>query len=211
MKKKYTAEEVKELILQQAALLFATKGYEKTSISDIVANLDGLTRGAVYHHFDSKFDILIEIANKLIPSDEKIQVLINKNISGLEKIQQLLLEGMFNEVVIKEMSHSLVLLKEPLFSAIYNQQICLRLGPVIETFIFEGTQDGSINVESSKEMSEIVILLTTTWFIESLFPDSGERLIQKLKTAQTILRKSGMDVLSDEVYMVIMNQLERIT
>ena len=60
-------------------------------------------------------------------------------------------------------------------------------------------------------MSEIVILLTTTWFIESLFPDSGERFIQKLKTAQTILRKSGMDVLSDEVYMVIMNQLERIT
>ena len=96
---------------------------------------------------------------------------------------------MFNEVVIKEMSHSLVLLKEPLFSAIYNQQICLRLGPVIETFIFEGTQDGSINVESSKEMSEIVILLTTTWFIESLFPDSGERFIQKLKNSPNYSKK----------------------
>lgn len=209
MKKKYTAEEVKDLILQQAADLFAKKGYEKTSISDIVANLDGLTRGAVYHHFDSKFDILIEISNKLISNDEKIQEIIAKNLSGLEKIQQLLLEGLFNETAIKEMSHSLVLLKDPLFSAIYNQQICLRLGPVIETFIFEGTQDGSINVESSKEMSEIVILLTSTWFIESLFPDSGERFTQKLKTAQTILRKSGIDVLSDEVYMTIMNQLER--
>lgn len=209
MKKKYTAEEVKDLILQQAADLFAKKGYEKTSISDIVANLDGLTRGAVYHHFDSKFDILIEISNKLIPNDEKIQEIIAKNLSGLEKIQQLLLEGLFNETAIKEMSRSLVLLKDPLFSAIYNQQICLRLGPVIETFIFEGTQDGSINVESSKEMSEIVILLTSTWFIESLFPNSGERFTQKLKTAQTILRKSGIDVLSEEVYMTIMNQLER--
>ncbi len=47
-----------EKILDVAFGLFCSKGYDNTSISDIVAGLDGLTKGAIYHHFDSKEAIL---------------------------------------------------------------------------------------------------------------------------------------------------------
>ena len=43
-----------EKILDAAQRLFLEKGYENTTIQDIVGELGGLTKGAVYHHFKSK-------------------------------------------------------------------------------------------------------------------------------------------------------------
>lgn len=50
-------EKTYEKILEVSSKLFFEKGYENTSLQDIVNNLDGLTKGAVYHHFSSKDDI----------------------------------------------------------------------------------------------------------------------------------------------------------
>ena len=47
-------EETVEKILDTAQRLFLEKGYDHTTIQDIVDNLGGLTKGAVYHHFKSK-------------------------------------------------------------------------------------------------------------------------------------------------------------
>lgn len=52
--------EVRESILKSAARLFATKGYPNTTIIDL-ANACNFSRGALYHYFDSKEQILIEI------------------------------------------------------------------------------------------------------------------------------------------------------
>ena len=51
-------EETVAKILDVALELFFTKGYDNTSIQDIIDNLGGLTKGAVYHHFKSKDEIL---------------------------------------------------------------------------------------------------------------------------------------------------------
>lgn len=50
-------EKTKSTILEVAGKLFLAKGYEQTRISDIINGLDGLTKGAIYHYFDSKEDI----------------------------------------------------------------------------------------------------------------------------------------------------------
>ena len=44
--------DTKERILQTALELFAHKGYEAVSVSDIAGAL-GLTKGALYRHFES--------------------------------------------------------------------------------------------------------------------------------------------------------------
>ena len=46
---KYPEETVKR-ILDVAQRLFLEKGYENTSIQDIIDGLGGLSKGAVYHH-----------------------------------------------------------------------------------------------------------------------------------------------------------------
>ena len=48
-----------EKILEVSQRLFLEKGYEQTTIQDIVDNLGGLTKGAVYHHFKSKEEIIM--------------------------------------------------------------------------------------------------------------------------------------------------------
>ncbi|HMN71794.1 MAG TPA: TetR/AcrR family transcriptional regulator [Rhodoblastus sp.] len=52
-------------ILKKAARLFATHGYERTSIGDLVRACD-LSRGAIYHYFESKEAILFAMMDSLV-------------------------------------------------------------------------------------------------------------------------------------------------
>lgn len=205
MGKKYTAEQAKTMILDAASNLFIEKGYEQTSISDIVSGLDGLTRGAIYHHFESKYDIIVEISKRFILKKEILKE-IEKNtfLNGLEKIQRILLESMFNQELLETTRVSLGLLTDPTFSALYNRQILNYLGPEIERCIEEGIIDGSIQNVPPKQMSEVVILLTSTWFIYSMFPNTQETFIDKLQTAQFVLKASGIDVLNEATMNTIL-------
>ena len=49
---KYPEETVK-LILDTATKMFSEKGYDNTSLQDII-NATKLSKGAIYHHFGSK-------------------------------------------------------------------------------------------------------------------------------------------------------------
>jgi len=51
-------------ILEAAAAVWAEKGYHATRIDDI-AERAGLSKGAVYHHFDSKVDVFTALAEKM--------------------------------------------------------------------------------------------------------------------------------------------------
>ena len=46
-------EETAARILSAAARLFLEKGYDRTSLQDIIQQT-GLSKGAIYHHFSSK-------------------------------------------------------------------------------------------------------------------------------------------------------------
>jgi len=52
--------EKKKNILEQAMMLFATKGYHSTSMQE-VAEQAGVSKGALYLHFTSKNELLVEI------------------------------------------------------------------------------------------------------------------------------------------------------
>ena len=54
----------KEDIIERALDLFSSKGYLKTSMSEI-AEAVGLTKGGLYHHVDKKEDILVLIHNQM--------------------------------------------------------------------------------------------------------------------------------------------------
>ena len=58
-------EETVNLILDTAFDLFMEKGYEHTSIQDLLNNLGGLSKGAIYHHFKSKEDILEAVTDRI--------------------------------------------------------------------------------------------------------------------------------------------------
>ncbi|GAB2662857.1 TetR/AcrR family transcriptional regulator [Saccharopolyspora gloriosae] len=60
-----TAETVPQRLLAAATRLFAEHGFETTSVQQIV-DAAGVTKGAMYHYFGSKDDLLYEIYARLL-------------------------------------------------------------------------------------------------------------------------------------------------
>jgi AcrR family transcriptional regulator len=56
---------VPQRLLAAATRLFAERGYDRTSVQDIV-EAAGVTKGALYHYFGSKDDLLHEIYGRLL-------------------------------------------------------------------------------------------------------------------------------------------------
>ena len=75
-----------EKILDVAQKLFLEQGYEQTTIQDIVNNLGGMTKGAVYHHFKSKEEIINALADKMFLENNPFSIVKNRNdLNGLQK------------------------------------------------------------------------------------------------------------------------------
>ena len=84
-------EETVQKILEVSLKLFLEKGYEETTVLDIVNNLGGLTRGAFYHHFKSKEEVLDALGDKLFFDNNPFEKVKNeKGLNGLEKIKKVL-------------------------------------------------------------------------------------------------------------------------
>lgn len=64
-KTKDEAERTRRRILASALALFAKKGYEKTTLTDVAARIK-MTKGAVYWHFASKEKLLVALVDEMI-------------------------------------------------------------------------------------------------------------------------------------------------
>ena len=62
---KEEAEKTRARILASALALFAKKGYERTTFTDIAARLK-MTKGAVYWHFESKEALLMALVDEML-------------------------------------------------------------------------------------------------------------------------------------------------
>jgi TetR/AcrR family acrAB operon transcriptional repressor len=64
-KRKEDAQRTRTRILASALSLFAKKGYDHTTFTDIAARLK-MTKGAVYWHFESKEALLIALVDEML-------------------------------------------------------------------------------------------------------------------------------------------------
>lgn len=62
--KQVQGEQTRQQIIETAARLFARRGFYGTSMSELTT-ATGLTKGAFYHHFDSKDDLFFAVVNSV--------------------------------------------------------------------------------------------------------------------------------------------------
>ncbi|EOH99210.1 hypothetical protein UAY_01987 [Enterococcus moraviensis ATCC BAA-383] len=209
MTKRYDTEATVQDILDAATRLFVEKGYEKTTIQDIVNALDGLSRGAIYHHFRSKEAIIDGVVRRLIPDTAYLNDISNRtDLNGLEKMQHLLLETLFNKEVGASFQLAYSLFDNPKFFMMYIMNTNEVLAPQIERFINEGNNDKSLQIEYPKQVSEIIVLLLGTWFIVALFPNTIETFWDKLYATKYVLEGIKLNLLSDEIMEKIINGIK---
>ena len=84
-------EETVSRILDVASRLFMEKGYEHASIQDIIDDLGGLSKGAIYHHFKSKEEILIAVTDRMTEESNRMLAKIRdqKGLNGREKLKKI--------------------------------------------------------------------------------------------------------------------------
>ena len=82
-------EATRTALIDAARALFAERGYADVPAEEIV-RAAGVTRGALYHHFEDKKDLFRAVHESL---EEELVVRIGKTIQGEEDVLGLLIKG----------------------------------------------------------------------------------------------------------------------
>ena len=83
---KEDAKKTRESILASALAMFAEKGYEHTTFTDIAERLK-MTKGAVYWHFESKQNLLIALVDEMLEKfRSQIAALLPSGEDGFGKL-----------------------------------------------------------------------------------------------------------------------------
>jgi len=77
-------QEPRQEILRAAARLFQQQGYDATSMNDVAAALK-LSKGGLYHHFQSKDEILYNIMSHAMDITEGRVINVVRRIDGVEE------------------------------------------------------------------------------------------------------------------------------
>ena len=179
-----------------------TKGYEETRISDIINGLDGLTKGAIYHYFDSKEDIFNEvvsqIGNKNILSFDKIKN--DDTLNAREKLSRLIEASFYNKNMDAIIDMSPSLLDNPkLLSALISEIEEVTIPDFILPIIKSGNIDGSIKTTYPEELAELIAILLNIWLNPLIFNNDKDRLIKKMKIINMLLEKFDIKLFTDEL------------
>ena len=198
---KYPEETVK-LILDTAVELFLKKGYENTSIQDIVNQLGGLSKGAIYHHFKSKEAILIEVYHQLsvVIEAQMTSIRDDQKLNGLEKIQKMFMSSLSNLHHRELLASTPNLLKNPRLLAIQMESTIMDVVPAyIEPVILQGIEDGSIKSDYPKELGQVLILLSNVWMNPLIYPMTDPEVTSRIEFFSYLTESMGLHIISGDL------------
>lgn len=190
-------ENTKEKILEVATNLFLEKGYKQTRISDIINGLDGLTKGAIYHHFESKEDIFEAVVKNIGLKNTLIfdKIKFADNITGSEKITKLISLGLDNDNLETITTISPNLLDSPkLFVSFLKQMQEITIPEYFYPIIIEGIEDGSIRTDEPHQLAELISILLNIWLNPLIFENSKSSIISKIKLLNQCLESFNIKI-----------------
>ena len=200
-----------EKILEVSQRLFLEKGYDNTTIKDIVNELGGLTKGAIYHHFKSKEEIIDALGEKLFFENNPFSIVQNqKHLNGLQKMREVIKLNHIDVDRAELRKQSIPLLKNPRLLAELADTNRKLIAPLWLQLIQEGIEDGSIQTEYAKELSELLPLLTNFWLIPSVYPATSEELISKFAFIKYLLDSMKLPIIDDEIIDIVQSYLEHL-
>lgn len=195
---KKTPEQWKREILDAARKLFALKGYEETSVLDIM-DMAGGAKGMFYRFFQSKEEVMHALGNQMFFENNPFDAVRNRDdLNGLEKIRLLLVLNQSDEERNELNKQAIPILKDPHILAAAVAQNRQVLTPLWRELLEEGKRDDSVKTEYAKELSELLPLINF-WLLPSVFPASEEELSRKYRFVMEVLAYMGLPLLDDEI------------
>ena len=195
-------EETVHLIVTTAFRLFMEKGYEHTSIQDIIDQLGGLSKGAIYHHFKSKEDILIAVSDQMTAESNQMLAKIRdrSDLSGREKLKTIFKESINRPVQNDIFTVAPDFHNNPklLFSLLHD-----TIGHAAPNYILpiinQGIADGSIETDYPQQLAELILLAANVWMNPMIFDSSEEESRRKFMIFRQMMLGFGLDIVDDEM------------
>ncbi len=203
-------EETVNLILDAAFRLFLEKGYEHTSIQDIIGQLGGLSKGAIYHHFKSKEDILIAVTDRMTAASNQMLADIRdrKDLTGKEKLKTIFRESIHRPVQNDIFTVAPRFCDSPRLLFSLMQDTIQNAAPnYILPIIRQGIADGSIQTEYPEQLSELILLAANVWLNPMIFDSSVEESCRKFMVFRQMLQGFGLDIVDQEM----LDRLQELT
>ncbi len=212
MSKKYNSQATIDNILSVSAQLFLEKGFDKTSMQDI-AETARISKGAIYHHFKSKDEIINAVTEK--------QTQVNKSIiehwlseiesfSGKEKLIAILEKNLDSQEAHYLDNVISVRMKSAEFVLSYMQDCVNQDAFLISKIIQQGVADGSLITDFPDECAEVFLLLMNVWCDPAVFNCDIEKLSLRLRFLQYLMKSIGIDVLSDTLLKKTLDLLQKL-
>ena len=195
-------EETVSLILDTAFRLFMEKGYERTSIQDIIDHLVGLSKGAIYHHFKSKEDILAAVVDRMTAESNHMleEIRERTDLTGKEKLKTIFKESISRPVMDEMFMIVPNLHDNPrLLHSIFREAVELVAPQYILPIIRQGISDGSIQTDYPAELAELIILTANIWTNPLIFNNSVDECSRKFMVFRQMMQGLGLDIVDDEM------------
>lgn len=210
--KKYNSQETIETILTVAAKLFLEKGFDRTSMSDI-AKAAGISKGAIYHHFQSKDEIINTVTERQTQNVEHTMrswLYEMESFTGKEKIIAIMEKSYTSQEAHYLDDVMSARIKSPEFVVSYMQDCVNKDAAFISKIIKEGIADGSLITDFPDECAEVFLLLMNIWCDPAVFVCDTAKLVMRLKFLQHMMKSIGLDILNDDLLAKTKELLQRL-
>lgn len=147
-------------VVATAAKLFAERGYDSTSMSELTA-ATGLAAGGLYHYIEGKDDLLIAICDELLePLLERAREIVAAEAPAVEQLGELV--GTWVAHVVEHRDHMLVFTQErqaiesePRWRRVRAQRKAFE--KIVDEVLARGEADGSMTF-ADRRLSLLALL-----------------------------------------------------
>lgn len=176
-KQRQKSLDTQERILNAAETSFATLGYDSTSVNAI-CQAAGVSKGAFYHHFDSKQAVFLKLMNRwLAKMDAAMSLMAESSADVPERIMAM---GGILSQLLQVADRELLLYLEFLNRAVRDQEVWRQ---VIEPYhqyrvtfsdlIAEGRGEGTLGATDPATGSALIIGLAIGLLIQGFLDPEG--------------------------------------
>jgi AcrR family transcriptional regulator len=178
-------QQPRQEILRTAARLFQQQGYDATSMNDVAAALK-LSKGGLYHHFQSKDEILFEIMLHAMDITEARVINVVRRIEGVEERLRTLIQLHIQLVLSPEDREITVMLHEnhPLPLALRRKINGRKKDYLhfVEILVTDVQRKGSSSSTVTPRAAALALVGMINWIYQWYKPDgplTGEALVQQ--------------------------------
>jgi len=185
-------------LLAAAERLFYAKGYEQTSVQDILDEI-GFSKGGFYHHFDSKLSVLEAICDmRAQESCERAKEIVAEEGSAVDKLNALLRSSALWQ---NENSSFVALLIQVAYrqdSALMRERMkscqLKSLQETMEAVLTEGAASGEFFVTDIQATASLLLRLYMQFTDEAAFllaqQENAEQMMEELIRRMSVYRQA---------------------